>query len=79
MVLDIGIEPTETLCPEKMFEQGRGGFERVSLAPELRIEVPADGGRVVFVIFSGAAEQITDDRRSASGISPRSPRRGRVS
>lgn len=61
VVFDIGIEPAEALHPEEMVEQRPRGFERISLPNELRGDVPADRSRFVFVVLSGAAEQIADD------------------
>lgn len=45
-----------------MVEQGSRGFERISLATEPGIEVPADRTRPVFLLLPcPAAEQIADD------------------
>ena len=49
VILDIGVEPAKASCPEEVVEQGPCGFERISAATELRIEVPADRGRLVLL------------------------------
>ena len=62
VVFNISIDPAEVSLSEKMIEKGPCGFERVTLAAELWVEVPADrGGLGVVLLFGAAAEKIADD------------------